>query len=320
MNRVVIVFFVLLLCLGSASGNSADQKLALLESAVAGDQDAQFSLAEIYREESEEMSLIYRDIALLSKAVHWYEQAAQTGHRQSRYALLYIYNDPFDQAGPEWQKKWFLLAEKMAKEGDQNAQIKLAEYYSGERFFENTDVGQCIEQAVYWYSQVLEGLGPGQDIVYVNGIFTPKKITRRDIETEITRLDDLNPEVEEKKKKAKFLLENAIESGSLEAVIKLGDTWSTGKDQNLPMAIKSYLYAAKKNDPEAQVKLARIRYQQAGEMDDYYEAYFWAMAAAAGKNMTARPLLLKIMEKLPAEHMAELEAAAKKGIKRLGRQ
>ncbi len=317
MNRIVIVFFVLLLCVGSASGNSADQKLALLESAVAGDQDAQFSLGEIYREESEEMGFIDRDIALLNKAVYWYEQAAQTGHQQSRYALLNIYNDPLVGSDPEWQSKWFLLAEKMAKEGDQTAQIKLAEYYRIKRYFENTDVEECIKQAVYWYSQVLKGMGPGQDIVYVNGIFTPKKITRSDIETEIADLDKLDPGIEEKKKKAKFLLENAIESGSLESVIKLGDIWSTGKDQNLPMAIKSYLYAAKKNNPEAQIKLARLRYQQAREMDDYCEAYFWAMAAAAGKNIAAQPLLLKIVEKLPQEHMAALEAEAKKGIKRL---
>ncbi len=55
-------------------------------------------------------------------------------------------------------------------------------------------------------------------------------------------------------------------------------------------------------------------------MDDYCEAYFWAMAAVAGNNMAARPLLLKIVEKLPPEHLAALEAEAKKGIKRLGRQ
>lgn len=320
MNRIVIIVFVLCLCVGSASGNSAEKKLALLESAVAGDQDAQFSLAEIYKEESEEMGFFDRDMALLGKAVHWYEQAAQTGHRQSRYVLLEIYNDPFVEIDSGWQKKWFLLAGKMAKEGDKNAQIKLAEYYSRELYFENTDVVQCIKQAVYWYSQGLEGLGTGQEIVYGTGGINPRKITRWDIETEITKLGDLNPEAEEKKKKVKFLLENAIESGSLEAVIKLGDIWSTGKDENFSMAVKSYRYAAKKNNAEAQIKLARLRYQQPRELDDYREAYFWAMAAAAGKDMSAQALLLKIMEKIPAEHLAQLEAAAKKGIKRLERQ
>ena len=111
-----------------------------------------------------------------------------------------------------------------------------------------------------------------------------------------------------------------MNSGSLESVIKLGDIWSTGKDQNLSMAIKSYLYAAKKNNPEAQIKLARLRYQQARVTDDYYDAYFWAMAAAADNNMSVQPLLLKIMEKIPAEHLAQIEAVAKKGIKRLERQ
>jgi TPR repeat protein len=327
MNRIVIVFFVLCLCVGSANGNSAEQKLALLESAVAGDQDAQFLLAESYREESIEMGILFGDLPRLSKAVHWYEQAAQKGHLQSRYALLEIYNDPidqaFDQADPEWQKKWFLLAEKMAKEGDQNAQVKLADYHSRERYFENTDVGQCIKQAVYWYSQVLEGLGTGQEIVYATVDIT-EKITRMDIETKITKLGDLNPEVEEKKKKEKFLLNNDIKRGSLESVIKLGDIWSTGKDENLSMAVKSYLYAAEKNNPEAQIKLARLRYQQASAPDDYYEAYLWAMAAAAGNNMSAQTLLLKIKEKIkeqiPAEHMPQFEADIKKAIKRLGRQ
>ena len=86
------------------------------------------------------------------------------------------------------------------------------------------------------------------------------------------------------------------------------------------MAVKSSLYAVEKNNPEAQLKLARLGYQQAREFNDYYEAYFWAMPAAAGKNMSAQTLLLKIREKIPAEHLAQFEAVVKKGIKRLERQ
>ncbi len=86
------------------------------------------------------------------------------------------------------------------------------------------------------------------------------------------------------------------------------------------MAVKSSLYAAEKNNPEAQLKLARLGYQQAREFNDYYEAYFWAMPVAAGKNMSAQTLLLKIREKIPAEHLAQFEAVVKKGIKRLERQ
>jgi hypothetical protein len=59
---------------------------------------------------------------------------------------------------------------------------------------------------------------------------------------------------------------------------------------------------------------------QARATDDYREAYFWAMAAAAGKNMSAETLLLKIKEQIPAEHLPQFEAVVKKEIKRLGRQ
>lgn len=143
-----------------------------------------------------------------------------------------------------------------------------------------------------------------------------KKITRQEIEAEITRLKKMDPESEEKQSKMDSLLYSTRKSGSLKALVDLGDIWATpnSPDKNIKMAMKAYSYAAEKNHPEALVKLAQLKFQLAEGLRDYQEAYFLALAAAMGEEPSAPALLSKIAEKLPTVDLPAMEADMKKEI------
>jgi TPR repeat protein len=146
-----------------------------------------------------------------------------------------------------------------------------------------------------------------------------KKITRQDIEEKISYLKAMDPEAEEKRARMEVLLYSARQSDSQKDLVALGDRWSDPKspDHHIEMAKKAYQYAAEKNHPEAQLKLASLLYRQAKEVRDYANAYFWAKAAVMNGNKGASELLSKAREKLPAEHLPAIEAEIKEALKML---
>ncbi len=321
MKRVVIVLLMLFLWMGTAGAVDTDGKVALLESAVEGDQNAQFELAEIYAEEAQDYDFINPDMTLLGKAVYWYEKAAEKGHKPSQSALLDIYDFPYEDKNPQWQKKWFILTNTLADEGDRKAQFILGRHYSYRNNCD-TDLKQCLDKSIYWYSKVLKGLPPEQSTVFKRFEVTPDTVTRQYIEVLIARLKARDTDAEEKQAKMDLLFSNAKESGSMKAVIELGDTWSNpfNNDQNIEMAKKAYRYAAEKNNPEAQMKFAGLLYQHAEDRFDYQDAYFWAIAATMAEIPNAPELLSKIEKKLPSEHLPAMKAEAREGMKRLRRE
>jgi TPR repeat protein len=318
MKRFVIVLSMLFLWAGTAGAVESDDKLSLLESAVEGDQNAQFDLAELYAEEAQEYNIIAPDMTLLEKAVHWYEKAAEKGHKPSQSALLDIYDFPYEDENPQWQKKWFILANTLASEGDRKAQFILGKHYS-QAYNCDTDLKQCLDKAIHWYSRILKGLPSKQTTVFERYEVTTGAVTRQHIEILIARLKTRDTDTEEKQAKMDLLLSNAKETGSMKALIGLGDTWFNpfNNDQNIEMAAKAYKYAAEKNNPEAQIKFARLLYQHAKDRFDYQDAYFWAMAATMAQIPKAPELLSQIEKKFSSEHLTAMEADAKKGIKRL---
>ncbi|BBO66651.1 hypothetical protein DSCA_05810 [Desulfosarcina alkanivorans] len=322
MKPVVVFFSILFFWAAAAGAVDRDEKLSLLESAVAGDTEAQFRLAQVYKDEAEAEDLFEPDMRILEKAVHWYEQAASNGHRPSALALLDIYDGFYGEEKASWPEKWVLLAQKMAAAGDRIAQFKLAGHYERQRNSEGADLRQCIARASDWYTRLLQGLPPDQAVVFQPYEIGLKAITRKDIETRLARINALDPQIEEKKKKLALLYASAVESGRLTDLIQLGDRCAreNSTDQEVDMAIASYRRAAERNSVEAQIKLARLRYRLARDPHDYQEAYFWAMAAAMGNEPTAPELLARIAENLPAEQLPAMEAEATEAITRLQRQ
>jgi len=316
MKRFILVLSIVFVWVGSAWAVDSEKKVNLLEAAVEGNTTAQFELAEIYEEEAREYDMFEPDMDLLKKAVHWYEKAAAKGHTPSQHALLGIYIYPYDEASPsEWPGKWLPLIKTMAAEGDRKAQYNLAQHYS---FPHNCDTQfrECLDKAISLYAGLLKDLPPGETTVFKMFEISTKKITRQEIEAEITRLKKMDPESEEKQSKMDSLLYSTRKSGSLKDLVDLGDIWATpnSPDKNINMAMKAYSYAAEKNHPEALVKLARLKFQLAEDLRDYQEAYFLALAAAMGEEPSAPALLSKIAEKLPTVDLPAMEADMKKEI------
>ncbi|VVS93864.1 tetratricopeptide repeat protein [Desulfoluna spongiiphila] len=319
MKRFIAGFSVLFLWAGATWATGSEDKLALLEAAVEGDTTAQYTLAETYAEEAGIHDLFDQDIELLKKAVHWYEKAAEKGHTPSQKALASIYLFPLDDAPPEWSTKWLPLAKKLVDKGDRKAQYDLARYYS---FPHNCDTRfrQCLNRAIGLYGGLLKDLPPGQATVFRAFEISPRKITRQEIETEIARLKAMDPEAQEKQSAMDSLLYSTRKSGSLQALVGLGDRWAApdSAGASISMAKKAYEYAAEKNHPEAQMKYAGILYQHAKGIGDYQNAYLWAMAATMNGYPSAPELLAKITQKLPEEDLPAMEAEAKRAINTLG--
>ncbi|MGE4545679.1 MAG: hypothetical protein AB7D06_16425 [Pedobacter sp.] len=169
--------FVLILCIlfwGAAipaMAGEAEHKLALLESAVAGDANAQYELAMIYEEEAYDQSEdpFEPEPELWEKVRHWCEAAADQGHFEAKRALLQRGYD--STSSEEESDKWFKLANEMAKSGDKVAQYLLAEIYFARSLGDAMDAGDGLarsdsaEPAIRWYSRLLDGLNPGETVI-----------------------------------------------------------------------------------------------------------------------------------------------------------
>jgi TPR repeat protein len=169
--------FVLILCILSlglvtpAMAVDTGRKLALLESAVAGDANAQYELAMIYEEEAYEQSEdpFEPEPELWGKVRHWCEAAADQGHSEAKLALLQRVYDP--SLGEEESRKWYKLAHEMAERGDKVAQYQLAEIYFAKCLGEVLEAGDSparsdsAEPALRWYSRLLDGLKSHQTVI-----------------------------------------------------------------------------------------------------------------------------------------------------------
>lgn len=195
MFRFAIVLCVLLLGLAApAMATEAKQKLALLESAVAGDANAQYELAVIYEEEAYDASEdpFEPEPELWKKVLHWYEAAAAQGHGGARQALLHHgYNST---AGEEEDLKWFKLANKMAESGDKYAQYRLAEIYYAKNLGEAMNAGdgpvrsESAELAIHWYGRLLEGLNPGETVILSLFETLDREVTVDDVKKKLAYL------------------------------------------------------------------------------------------------------------------------------------
>lgn len=172
MYRFVLILCILSLGLATpAMAVDTGRKLALLESAVAGDANAQYELAMIYELEAYEQSEdpFEPEPELWEKMRQWFEAAADQGHFEAKRALLQRVYDM--SLGEEESRKWYKLAQEMAKSGDKIAQYLLAEIYFARSLGDAMDAGDGLahsdsaEPAIRWYSRLLDGLNPGDTVI-----------------------------------------------------------------------------------------------------------------------------------------------------------
>jgi len=172
MYRFVLILCILSLGLATpAMAVDTGRKLALLESAVAGDANAQYELAMIYDEEAYEQSEdpFEPEPELWEKMRHWCEAAADQGHFEAKRALLQRVYDL--SLGEEESRKWYKLAQEMAESGDKVAQYQLAEIYYARSLGDAMSAGDgparsdSAVPAIRWYSKLLDGLNPKETVI-----------------------------------------------------------------------------------------------------------------------------------------------------------
>jgi hypothetical protein len=237
-----------------------------------GDAEAQFKLGDAL----EYGKGIYKDT---EEAIHWFRQAAEQGHIQSKYYLyLYLNNDE----GIYW-------LHQLAKQGYAEAQLNLARKYQNEN----------ITQFIYWLRQAAEQ----EDTV--------NELTREfsDIESsqnwarfELGRIYEYGKEgvakdyeqalfwyqkaVEHGSKLAKGLVENlqqqmqsieecrqAAEQGDAEAQYWLGG--EEYHSENHEKALEFYQKSAKQGHINAQFHLAQIYENGQGVAQNQEQAIYW---------------------------------------------
>lgn len=184
MNRLTFVFYVLFfLWTAPLLASETVQKLALLELAIDGDTKAQYELAAIYEEESMVDGDIFEPAPEpWGKALHWYEAAAEQGHKHAQYALL---SRMYLSDVKDGKIKWLKLANTMAKSGDKYAQYRLARHFSA-TYVGNSEEAPLLE-AIHWYSELLKGTEKqdDKDDILPRSITFTKKATIGDIKSQL---------------------------------------------------------------------------------------------------------------------------------------
>jgi len=221
-----------------------------------GDAEAQFKLGDAL----EYGKGIYKDT---EEAIHWFRQAAEQGHIQSKYYLyLYLNNDE----GIFW-------LHQLAKQGYAEAQLNLARYYR------NKDITQFI----YWLRQAAEQ----EDTV--------NELTREfsDIESsqnwarfELGNIYQFGKDgVTKDYEQALFWYQKAVEHGS-----KLAKGLVESLQQQM-QSIEEWRQAAEQGDAEAQYWLGREE-----ERLGHEKAFDWLQKSAKQEYIEAQFHLAQVYE------------------------
>jgi len=218
------------------------------------------------------------------EAFKWYKRAAQQGDVDGQYNLAMMYAEGKGvEKNLQEAFKWY---KKAAEQGDRNGQSRLATMYA-----EGKGVEKNLQKAFKWYKKAAEQGNMGAQYflgnMYAKGEGIDKNYDKA-IECYTKAAQQKNSLI------AQY---SQYQIGSLYSNVAY-----TG--HNLRKAAKWYEEAAKNNYYLAQYSIAKMYYEGKGVLQNYVEAYMWAILASAKNNRYAG-LRENIKKDMTKEQIAE---------------
>lgn len=208
-------------------------QFSLLQSADAGNRNAQYELAEWFRRHNKNKSAE----SYMKEAFVWYTKAAKGGHGHAMYKLARCYEEGLGVSCSMYEAiKWYV---KSAKSGYEKARITLAKLYLyGEK------VTKDVAETVRWYGSIDFGLTPHDLNLIGCAFYTGDTVSKNYF-------------------KAKAYFKYAAEAGLPQAQYNLGLCYESGNGVQKDIEMSKYWYqkAEEQGYTEASIGLKRIMHE-----------------------------------------------------------